>query len=125
MSIIERERVQETVAPVTTKEVLHRAADLLEEFGWSKDDGEIQFSKPGPFCLATAAQEALRDFGVERDVFSSDDVLYGLYRALGFAPAATPNDDVSPWSVVPKWNDKPGRTKAEVVARLRAAAEAA
>lgn len=102
MSIVERERVQTEV--VTTRDVLHRAADLLSEFGWcqgregSLDEGEI--------CAMGAVNEAARSLGVP---FRRDDA---LDLAL---------DRIAPY--VPEWNDAPGRTKEEVVAALRHTAE--
>lgn len=97
-----------SVAPaVTRRDVLHRAADLLEEFGW------WQFGygskQAGKFCALGAVDEALRDLGCE--AMSSSFASMPLYESLNGG------------SVV-DWNDAPYRTRAEVVARLREAAEA-
>lgn len=116
MSIVERERVETEVAPVTTKEVLHRAADLLEEFEWCQADigrdadgrkiYAYQFSerRPQAFCAVGAICQAAIDLGLNYRDF------YNQYHS-----------DDSGW---PMWNDANGRTKAEVVTRLRDAANA-
>lgn len=91
---------------VTEADVLRRAADLLEEFGWcqrrwgSKAQGEM--------CATGAIREALAEYG-----FSKDDLkpIVTVARLLG-----------PPYSII-SWHDTPGRTKAEVTAALRQAAE--
>lgn len=114
MSIVERERVETEVVtpPVTTKDVLHRAADLLEEFGWCQgnsalaEDGEAVFSqnfetdkrRRVAFCHNGAIKQAKIDLGFHGQTGWGDDAAF-------------------------RWNDEPGRTKAEVVTRLRNAAE--
>ena len=110
MTTIERERVRTVAAPaeVTAADVLERAADLLEEFGWCQDDYGSR--REGTLCLFGAFQEARRDFGLPMSGWSEDYLR--PFRAVGIlAPI---------W-----WNDRPGRTKAEVVAKLREAAAAA
>lgn len=116
MSVVEIE-IQETagpsvVTPVTTRDVLHRAADLLEEFGWVQYDCG---GKDRGFCLLGAVLEANRDFGrnVYADLESLGDLVWsGLPRRT--------------WGSFPiDWNNASGRTKEEVVTRLREAADAA
>jgi hypothetical protein len=118
MSVIERERIltsppqpppPETVRTpkeVTEADVLHRAADLLEEFGHCK--GALGSKERGEFCVMGALTEARRDLGV-RD---------GL--GMGYTPLA---DAIGRDVFLHIWNNHPDRTKAEVVAKLREAAE--
>jgi hypothetical protein len=111
MSTITIEREAPQVTPkVTVRDVLHRAADLIEEFGWAQGYA-ASFSKPGPFCAGTALMEAADDLGIGgRSIFDTE-----AYNNLG-----------APFGVnctVPSWNDRPGRTKGEVITLLREAAE--
>lgn len=124
MSVVEREHVE---TQVTTRDVLHRAADLLEEFGWAQnyyafsDSGchvEPTSSAAVRFCAVGAMTRAAWD--LTRDEHDFDpDVALGLvgYRAFDGRGRVTSCG-------VPAWNDAPGRTKAEVVQKLRDAAEA-
>ena len=107
MSVVERERV---VTEVTRRDVLHRAADLLEEFGWCQGhfaktvDGRAVSAHSHDavlFCAVGALAKAARDLSA-----AAGETNFGL------------DTDLS------AWNDERGRTKAEVVSRLRAAAEA-
>lgn len=101
---------QPVVQPVTRADVLHRAADLLEEFGHTKgalartdagDECEPEDTAATSFCVQGALRRANRDLGTAR---------YSVpYDVLGVGSAH-------------EWNNAPERTKAEVVARLRAAA---
>lgn len=106
MSVVEREVEVPVVAPVTTRDVLHRAADLLEEFGWCQlDDGS---KASGSMCLIGSVRAAAGDLG-----FNEALALRSVY-----ASPAIP-------SLPMHWNDAPGRTREEVIARLREAAETA
>lgn len=89
------------IAP-TVREVLHRAADLLEEFGWCQND--LGSKEQGEFCALGALDEAGLELGLPLFV-----VWPGEWAC----------------SDLVNWNNKPGRTKAEVVAKLREAAESA
>lgn len=104
-TVVERERV---VAPqeVTKRDVLHRAADLLEEFGWTK--GEMGSKVDGEFCLIGAVVEAHADM-TGRPATFFDYYRHGYYNAIGCGFA---------------WNDLHAKDKQEVVAKLREAAEA-
>jgi hypothetical protein len=95
--------------PPTTSDVLHRAADLLEEWGWKQFD--YGSKEEGAFCALGAMDEARVD-------------LLGPYwfkRPEAYAPERI----FRPERGIPEWNDTPGRTKAEVVAALREAARRA
>lgn len=84
-------------------DVLTRAADLLEEFDWQQgSDGSCA---EGSMCLVGA----LRETGI------GGMKMVEAVRALNLPGHAVP------W----QWNDMPDRTKAEVVATLRRAAERA
>jgi hypothetical protein len=111
MTVVERERVQ---TEVTVRDVLHRAVDLLEEFGWCQGENEVRDNRP--FCVGTAIQRAVIDYGIDwTDVEPHE---WNAYLHSAWDACRFDRDMV-------QWNDTPGRTKAEVVARLRAAAEAA
>lgn len=111
-----RPEVEVTRHEVTTADVLERAADLLEEFGWCQqhyaltEEGEISLPDQGDavqFCAAGAAMRSMFDFGLENWTGG-----HGLVKAAFGGEAS-------------RWNDEPGRTKEEVVARLREAARKA
>jgi hypothetical protein len=114
LAIIEQERAVEVSSPaVTTSDILHRAADLLEEFGWcqgveAKDQDGFSCNpfrgSVAQLCMGGAVRRARFEFGGVSEL----DNPYDWHEAID-----------------PNWNDQPGRTKAEVVARLRHAAEAA
>jgi hypothetical protein len=116
MSVIERERVEEKT--VTGADALHRAADLLEEFGWTSgklcrdSDGKGLSDARDPsavsFCVSGAMGRAAMDLGGGTALW--DDAFRILHQRLGAGPV--------------EWNDRLGRTKAEVVSALRSAAEA-
>lgn len=118
MSILEEHPL--VVAPATRRDVLHRAADLLEEFGWERvADLTLLLANPRrrkPTCLIGAVAIARHDLGDIRPDDSLDPYTYG------FVPLA---DMFRAYTDAYRWNDAPGRTKAEVVARLRQAAETA
>lgn len=101
--------------PVTKRDVLLRAADLLEEIGWcqgvaAKDENgevvdmsEFSFTRCVAYCHNGAIAQAILDFGL-----TFGDMEIGEY-----------------WSAENvRFNDEQGRTKEEVVARLRAEANA-
>lgn len=113
MSIVERERVETEVAPVTAKDVLHRTADLLEEFGWvqcsfGQDALGNEVSPTSPhvdrFCVLGAMGRACVDLGLD---YGDREGFYGKNPPSGH------------WMA---FNDAKGRTKAEVVSELRARA---
>jgi hypothetical protein len=87
----------------TTADVLERAADIIEEVGWIQ--GEYGDASKG-LCILGAIGMAWRSFGGSFRAVPDSHALLGL-----------PNAAV--------WNDARGRTKQQVVRRLREAAAAA
>lgn len=106
MTTVVREVGVPVVPAVTEADVLRRAADLLEEFGWCQ--GDYGSKEAGAFCAVGACRQASSDLNFRRDE-------YGLM----WPESALELDNVPPW------NDDPARTKEEVIARLREAAERA
>jgi hypothetical protein len=103
------------VPVVTERDVLHRAADLLEEFGWCQNTEAMTLagepckaadSNAVSFCIGGAAERACLDLGVDAPYSSVFyEGILGIERYVS-------------------WNDKPGRTREEVISHLRATAEA-
>lgn len=115
MSAVERAVPVETPA-VTEADVLRRAADLLEEFGWCQGALGMPHnhcSDRGAYCFAGGIAGAARDLG-----FADGSTSYLLAAHVLGVDMAAITDAVG-------WNDAPGRTMQEVVQRLREAAEAA
>jgi hypothetical protein len=99
---------------VTTRDVLHRAADLLGEWAWCQ--GAAQ--RGDAFCALGALWFAATGEPPKCISFDhSDGDLPPLYAAGRDAFNRVGGDA--------RWNDAPERTKADVVAKLREAAEAA
>jgi hypothetical protein len=114
------------IAPVTTREALHRAADLLEEFGWcqfhpAKDDdgwGCLPYDKEArSFCLTGSVERAIFDLTGHRMRYD------GPYPGIKIT-MSRPDGYTGEPKFSPEWNNDPSRTKADVVAVLREAAEA-
>lgn len=107
--------------------VLRKAAGLLETTGWLQYRicGARLTSEEGRMCVRGAiAMAATGDpyapFYSSRNQGSSEALaaVRALQRYLSRSTwKQHPNDDIV------RWNDKPGRTRAEVVAALRAAAD--
>jgi hypothetical protein len=121
MTVIEQERIEvkpEVTAPsvVTRREILHRAADLIEEFGWCQGAySQCEHGHPyceehplGSHCAEGAIMQGLADLGSSA-LYA--ETVASLERRVGCA--------------LPRWNDQPGRTKAEVISFLRETAERA
>lgn len=94
--------------PKTVADVLEAAADLIEPEGrWAQD---IFYKRGDCYCLVGALREAAgagSAIAVERGPIAD-----AVHAARG------PDDRV----MLHDWNDAPGRTQAEVVAKLREAA---
>lgn len=113
MSVIE-ERTETVALPVTRRDVLHRAADILEEWGWKQRASVWDGMTHRATCLLGAVHLATIDLqgrGGRSYISPLCDTSKALDGAFGAPQQA--------W----RWNDEPGRTKAEVVALLREAAE--
>jgi hypothetical protein len=122
MSIIERERIEtcppqppppETRKP-TKRDVLHRAADLLEEFGWCQ--GEMGSKEAGALCLVSAVLNAHKDLHGTGLPDGPED--RGNLSPYGAYNAAYREIVGASWC----FNDV-ANSKAEVVSKLREAAE--
>lgn len=109
MSIVERERVETEVVttPVTTRDVLLRAAYDIEMHGWFKLGKEAKSFRATPGvpsrCVLSAILMAAETYGT--------DFLPSLLRFEAYV-GARPHT----------WNDAPGRTQKDVVAALSQAA---
>lgn len=120
MTVIERETV-------TTKEALHRAADLLEEFGWcqfspAKDEDGWHCLPCDPearsFCLTGSVERAIFD------LTGHDIRINGPYPGIAIRTERDrPVGHTGPPKFDPKWNNDSRRTREEVIACLREAAE--
>lgn len=118
MSIIEAPTPTRTV---TEADVLERAADLLEEFGWCQGQFARSFIGAGvdphsAYAVSFCAAGAIRRSAAE--ISEENNPLCVGHHFLDHLCRKNPN-----FLTIPSWNDEDGRTKAEVVAELRAAAE--
>ena len=114
MSVIERERVEVPAKTEVTKaDVLERAAYRLEEEIDEWCQGSF-FRAEGQACASWAIYKAEFDLGWTGPSWLDGPAYAALVKSLGLGRYG-----------VPRWNDRPGRTKAEVIAAFRqAAAEA-
>lgn len=92
--------IQEAKPISPVQQVLLDAAESIEKYGWCQGRGGVN---GGPRCALGALVHAANN---ERSLYAG--ALLGLTRIIG--------------SGVVYWNDAPERTKAEVIAALRAAA---
>jgi hypothetical protein len=101
---------------MNTSEVLNRAADLIEERGWTKGTGGWPGHRNhcGPLCLEGGL---LATLGVDwSDPSAVCDAQYThAWKAMADYVGRTP-------LFLFMWNDVQGRTQAEVIEVLRAAA---
>jgi len=91
---------------MNVSEVLNKAADLIEEKGWVQE----AFSNRYGYCAIGAIRECI--WG--KDVPSNSPELWdgAIERLVKTVREAH----------IPSWNDAEGRTKEEVIAKLREAA---
>lgn len=105
------------MTPTTVPEVLERAATILEDRGWYQGD----FYPPGadertaPVCAGAAIHVALGLHPLG-DVKLSPTLVWDAGQYLA---------DYVGYVDVGDWNDRPERTRGEVLATLRAAAKEA
>jgi hypothetical protein len=102
----------------TTSETLNRAADLIEERGWTQGPRGMSIGTDTPLCLEGAIGAAVGITKYERyngeDVYSYDET-----QSCPAGQAVRAYLDVlRPWS----WNDHYNRTATEVIEVLRATA---
>lgn len=91
---------------MTVKEQLQLAKKAIETRGWIQNFYEVGKEGVGPMCLVGAGLVAA--LGDEFMSCNFYDDLQCLVTALGFT---VPNEAF-------KWNDAPGRTREEVIARI-------
>src|SRR6516164_3781777 len=96
-----------TTNPVS--QLLWDAADLLERDGWCQREFE---DAQGRYCLVGAINRAL-PLEVRQDL--AEDLLEAAEMHMSKFVGADPM----------RWNDRPGRTKEEVISALRRASEEA
>lgn len=89
---------------MTTREVLRKAARLIEKYGLRKGD---YGSRRLGFCITGALSEVVRPSDL------NDDTFIRARQAVQLAIGG---------EFLVDWNDATGRTKAEVLAALRKAA---
>lgn len=114
MSVTEATPVTRPEVEVTAADVLNRAADLLGEWGWCKGAARHEDS----FCLLGAIAFAANGYPPRSSAITDADCT-DLY--------VTAKEILRPFTggELGIWNDEPGRTKEQVVAKLREAARAA
>ncbi len=86
-------------------EVLLEAADLLETRGWCQG---IMVNEKGQMCLVGSIKEALWKRDADCGI-NYDDLTFRLKKYIGH-------------DFIPSWNDEIGRTQAQAIEALRAAA---
>ncbi|HET9063734.1 MAG TPA: hypothetical protein VFO62_10635 [Candidatus Binatia bacterium] len=98
---------------MTVYEVLHRAADHIEQYGWIQGSSGLGLDD-GPRCalgaIATASGEIVNCYDFEFTGGVRMEAVRALRRHIG-------SDDIA------GWNDTRGRTAADVVTALRVSAE--
>lgn len=95
---------------MTPQDVLRQAADLIERTGWCQGD-IYELGENG--ILGYCAEGAIRE------VADKSGERFDIRDLLALAETGTDGDALY------VWNDTPGRTKEEVIATLRRAAEMA
>lgn len=112
MTVVEHERVTvETEREASVRDVLHRAADILGEWGWCQGAAQRgdSFCALGAIFFAATGQKPA-SVSLDR---AEETPLYWRARAA-FSQVAP---------ALARWNDQPHVTKEKVVAKLREAAE--
>lgn len=106
---VEHKEVGEDKKLDDASKVLLKAADMIERNGWCQGAAYLDFVKgsKGPMCMYGAIWAA------------NDDDPTGKFEAL---KAAEGRVNEACGTFMAKWNDKSGRTKDEVLAKLRAVA---
>lgn len=122
---------------MSVKEVLNRAADLMQQHGHAKmrfivtSLGEAQYGKVGSMCLQGALQAAMGAVavGAGNSIGHSFDTRQPVYRTAMASLAETilamedlPDDWCVSGEAVPRWNNFYA-TEEQAIAALRATAE--
>lgn len=106
MTVTEVEAPAPAQTEITVADVLERAADLLGEYHWCR--GHPANFGEDYYCAGFAIGRAQNELGY----VPPDGKVYSFEWAADYLGVKH----------IPKWNDTPGRTREEVVARLREAA---
>lgn len=117
--------------PTTVPDVLDAAADVIERQGWMQgaygivtDPERVIFRADGPVCAVGAINTAM--WGDPSPFYHlGDDVIALRFRVIDALDSATAQGRVDSFALdrVVAWNDYTDRTRDEVVAAFRAAAE--
>lgn len=102
--------------PTTVPEVLDAAASYIEEHGWNQ--GSYRNDEGG--VCAEGAIRLVCGASLDGLAQRSGDIQLTLAATGALESEIDPDGEI----MLPSWNDIPGRTAAEVVAKLRATAEA-
>lgn len=94
--------------PSIVANIFVRAKGYITEYGWQQ---ESYGSRTRGYCLDGAVVATVRDSGTDRYYASARNLLTKLIEQDGYEPSV--------W----RWNDSPGREKAEVLALLDRAIE--
>lgn len=99
------------------RRIFLRAAELLERDGWQQGEmGPMGSGTRGPRCVLGACTAARCDLAVPSVTKGGPDwTVFLSHKLYDFDPSA---------AFIPQWNDAPGRTRDEVTALLRRAADA-
>lgn len=105
MTVVENEKQVEVSKPNRYAETFEKAADYIEKYGWTNTNDE---ALEGADCigLPTCAGIAIDHFDNIKDGQASK--FFSKY--IG-----------APHNCIMFWNDRPGRTKEEVIRKLREA----
>ncbi len=95
---------------------LRAAADVLERDGWLQGD---YGTRHGPKCLAGAVNHVVNGGGSVDDLGGACELEDRAADAVQSVAALLGQG----YADITRWNDAPGRTAAEVIAALRAAAD--
>lgn len=108
-----------------TSDILAHAADILDRQGWTQDQTWEYVKglapKDRPLDVAGAINVAAGAHPAEQDHEHACDAAEFFARHVGLTFGAV----ISAYDVLADWNDQAGRTKDEVVAKLRAASREA
>lgn len=117
-------------AKLKTPALLKRAADVIDQRGWYQDDYINEAGCVcvlGAFRVAVAEAAGVEEADIPNAVLGIGGLLnWDLINEVDDAASALHQhiDEPAAFFGVAEWNDHPGRTKDEVTAALRAAAEA-